>query len=108
MKDGENLLVVSFIQQGKDEKQGRYGKFEERRLKRGLKTMALKVNVNTISGGQFCQEEVSIVFSDQDLEKVNLSHADPLVIKLRIGVSLVSRVLVDGGSSSDILFWDVF
>ena len=38
--DGKNLLVVSFIQQGKDEKHGKYGKFEGRRLERGLKTMA--------------------------------------------------------------------
>ena len=103
-KDGGKLNVVSFIQQRKDEKQGRYGKFEGRRLERGLKTMALKGYVNTISGGQFCQEKVPIVFLDQDLEKVNLPHADPLIIKLRIGDTLVSRVLVDGGSSSDILF----
>ena len=49
-KDGENLQVVSFIQQRKDEKQGRYGNFEGRRLERGLKTMAMKGYVNTISG----------------------------------------------------------
>ena len=52
--------------------------------------------------------ESLIVFSDQELEKVNLPHTDPLVIKLRIRDTLVSRVLVDGGSSSDILFWDAF
>ena len=102
------MKVVSFIQQRKDEKQGRYGKFEGRMLERGLKTMAMKWYINTISRGQFFQERVPIVFSDQDLEKVNLPHTDPLVIKLRIGDTLVSRVLVDGGSSSDILLWDAF
>ena len=66
--------------------------------------MALKGYVNIIYGGQFCQEKVPIVFSDQDLEKVNLLHAVPLVIKLRIGNTLVSKVLVDGGSSFNILF----
>ena len=70
--------------------------------------MALKGYVNTISGGQFHHEKVPIIFLDQDLEKVNLPHADPLVIKLQIGDTMVSRVLVDGGSSSDILFWDAF
>ena len=50
-KDGENLKVIYFIQQRKDEKQGRYGKFEGRRLERRLKTMAMKGYVNTISGG---------------------------------------------------------
>ncbi len=50
-KDGENLLVVSFIQQGKDEKQGRYKEYKKRRMERNLRTMALKGYVNTISGG---------------------------------------------------------
>ena len=68
----------------------------------------MKGYINTISGGQFCQEKVPIVFLDQDLKRVNLLHADPLVIKLRIGNTLVSRVLVDGGSSSNILLWDAF
>ena len=77
-------------------------------LERGLRTMALKGYVNTISEEQFCQKKVPTVFSDQDLEKVNLTHTDPLVIKLQIGDTLVSRVLVDGGNNSDILFWDAF
>ena len=42
------------------------------------------------------------------MEKIDIPHANPLVIKLRIGDNLVSRVLVDGGSSSDILFWDAY
>ena len=77
-------------------------------LERGLRTMTLKEYVNTIYGGQFYQEKLPIVFSNQELEKINLPHADPLIIKLRIGDTLVSRVLVDEGSSSDILFWNAF
>ena len=45
-----------------------------------------------------------IVFTDKDLESVNLSHSNPLIIKLRIGNAIVSRVLVDGGNCSDIIF----
>ena len=107
-KDGDNLWVVSFIYRKKDDKQGRYREFEGRRLERGLRTMALKGYVNTISGEEFCQEKVPIVFSNQDLKKVNLLQAYLLVIKFRIGYNLVSRVLVDGGSNFDILFWDAF
>jgi len=70
--------------------------------------MALKWYVNIIFEGHFCQEKIPIVFSDQDLEKFNLLHLDPLVIKLQIRDTLVSRVLVDGGNNFDILFWDAF
>ena len=66
--------------------------------------MALKGFFNTIYGGNFCQGNVSITFSDQDLEMIKLPHANPLVIKLRIGDAMMSKVLVDGGNISDILF----
>ena len=73
-----------------------------------FQTMTLKGYVNTISEGQFCQETVPIISLDQDLKRVKHPHEDPLVIKLRIGDAIISRVLVDSGSSLDILFWDAF
>ena len=66
--------------------------------------MDLKGYINTITGGKLCQENVPIIFSDQDLEMVKQPHADPLVIKLHIRDEMVSKVLVDEGSSSDIIF----
>ena len=69
-KDGKKLNVVSFIQQRRDEKLGKYGRFKERRTDRSLKIMCVKGCVNTISGGQFHQERVPIVFSNLDLEKL--------------------------------------
>ena len=47
---------------------------------------------------------IPIAFTDEDLEAFDLPHTDPLVIKLRIGDTIVSRVLVDRGSNSDIIF----
>ena len=41
-KDKGKLNVVSFIQQKKDEKLGRYENFEGRRIERGSKTMSMK------------------------------------------------------------------
>ena len=70
--------------------------------------MALKRYVNTIFGGKLYHGTLSITFSEQDLEMIKLPHADLLVIKLQIGNVMVSRVLVDGGRSSDILFWEAF
>lgn len=45
-----------------------------------------------------------IVFTDEDLEGINLPHSNLLIIKLRIRNAIVSLVLVDGGSSSNIVF----
>ena len=110
-KDGElgqNLRVVPLFIKRKAKKRGKYEDFENRMVERGLWTMALKGYVNTISKGQLSQRNVPIVFLDQDLEMVKLPHAYPLIIKLWIGNTMVSRVLVDGGSSLDILLWEAF
>ena len=102
MKQG--LRVVSFVRQEKIEKQGRYKEYERRRIERNLQTMALKGYVNTIFKGEPHLRTMSITFLDKNLETIKLLHADPLVIKLRIVNAMVSRVLVDEGSSLDILF----
>ena len=60
-KDGEKLNVVSFVQQKRDEKLGKYGNFEEKRIERSLKTMSVKGYVNTTSGGQLYQEKIPII-----------------------------------------------
>ena len=64
--------------------------------------------MNCISGGRVQPASVPIAFIDSDLETFMLPHSNQLVIKLRIRDAMVSRVLVDGGSSSNIIFWEVF
>jgi hypothetical protein len=49
-----------------------------------------------------------IVFSNQDLEGVQLPHSDALVITLRIGEFDVKRVLIDPGSSVEIMYESLF
>ncbi|KAK3015246.1 hypothetical protein RJ639_007118 [Escallonia herrerae] len=50
----------------------------------------------------------SLEFNDSDLEGVSLPHDDALVITLRIDAFQVKRILIDTGSSTDILFEDAF
>ena len=71
-----------------------------------MRTKALERHVFGISKGRSLKPRVSapIIFTDEYLATVKVPHADPLVIKLRIGDAIVSRVLVDGGSSSDVIF----
>ena len=50
----------------------------------------------------------SIALTEQDLYTVKLPHQDPIVIKLQVDQAILGRVLVDGGSSVEVLFWDAF
>ncbi|XXG77286.1 hypothetical protein AAC387_Pa08g1466 [Persea americana] len=49
-----------------------------------------------------------IWFSDRDLEDVELPHNDLLVLTLKLQNFLVQKVLVDSGSSSEILYYNFF
>ncbi|XP_043714581.1 uncharacterized protein LOC122662942 [Telopea speciosissima] len=49
-----------------------------------------------------------ITFSDEDLANIQFSHDDALVIKMFIANYVVGRILVDSGSSVDILYYDAF
>ena len=52
--------------------------------------------------------DTSITFSDSDLEGSQYPHHDPLVIKVVVANKTVHRVLVDNGSSADIIFASSF
>ncbi|KAK3033935.1 hypothetical protein RJ639_032367 [Escallonia herrerae] len=50
----------------------------------------------------------AITFSDEDSKHIQTPHDDPLVITVRAGNFGVKRVLIDNGSSAEILFFDAF
>ncbi|KAK3014944.1 hypothetical protein RJ639_009960 [Escallonia herrerae] len=50
----------------------------------------------------------AITFSDEDSKDIQTPHEDPLVITVRAGNFDVKRVLIDNGSSAEILFFDAF
>ena len=52
--------------------------------------------------------DTSITFSDTDLEGCQHPHDDPLVVRAVVANKIVHRVLVDNGSSADIIFASVF
>lgn len=49
-----------------------------------------------------------ISFSHDDMTAVKGPHKDPIVITARIGSYDVTRVLIDTGSSVDVMFWKAF
>ena len=52
--------------------------------------------------------DTTITFSDFDMEGCQHPHDDPLVIKAIVGNKKIHRVLVDNGSSTDIIFASAF
>jgi ribonuclease HI len=49
-----------------------------------------------------------ISFGPEDAEGILFPHQDPLVVSVEIAQCEVQRVLIDGGSSADVLFYDAF
>ena len=52
--------------------------------------------------------DTTITFSDTDLEGWKHPHDDPLVIRAVVANKTVHRVLIDNGSSTDIIFTSAF
>ena len=52
--------------------------------------------------------DISITFSDSDLEGCQHPHDDPLVIRAVVAIKTIHRVLVDNGSSANIIFASTF
>ncbi|XP_031116910.1 uncharacterized protein LOC116020581 [Ipomoea triloba] len=54
------------------------------------------------------QRREAITFSDDDLPEGPLPDRDELVIKMEINDSIVHRILVDNGSSVNVMYYDAF
>ena len=76
-----------------------------RREKRGNKRP--RTSVFSVDNRHACSKE-PISFSEKDEEGVRYPHNDALVLALKMGPHRVKKVLVDAGSSADILFYGAF
>ncbi|GAV74320.1 hypothetical protein CFOL_v3_17800, partial [Cephalotus follicularis] len=59
-------------------------------------------------GLRTCGDEEVISFSEADYEGVRLPHDDPVVVTLMVELFTMKRILVDSGSSADILYKHAF
>ena len=64
------------------------------------------LEVQTVS--KLPQLDTTITFSDSDMEGKQHPHDDPLVIKAIVSNKTIHKVLVDNGSSADIIFSSAF
>ena len=83
----------------------------------GESSSARKAHLHSIKSGETLeiqavsklpQLDTTITFSDSDMEGCQHPHDDPLVIRVVIANKTVHRVLVDNGSSTDIIFVSSF
>ena len=76
------------------------------------KKMYLKVVQNVQLSGRSprtrSMDEPTISFTDEDAERIHHPHDDAIVITLLIADYTTRRVLVDNGSSADILYYPAF
>ncbi|KAK3017343.1 hypothetical protein RJ639_007524 [Escallonia herrerae] len=79
---------------------------------RGLSTSSRKAYARQVNLAQGptkpTKASTSLEFDDADLDGISLPHDDALVITLRIDAFSVKRILVNTGSSADIIFEDAF
>ncbi|XP_057252269.1 uncharacterized protein LOC130592118 [Beta vulgaris subsp. vulgaris] len=76
--------------------------------KASLKEFRHQVNFNESMKWRHPPAMPAMTFTLKDAEHVVFPHDDPLVVTLRISNCLVHRILVDGGSSANILYLSTF
>ena len=83
----------------------------------GESSLARKAHLRSFRSGETLEVQAvsklprldtTITFSDDDLEGCQHPHDDPLVIRVVVANKTVNRVLIDNGSSADIIFVSAF
>ncbi|XP_059436451.1 uncharacterized protein LOC132169434 [Corylus avellana] len=54
------------------------------------------------------REPMVLLFTEEDAKGVMMPHDDALVVTVTVANHVLHRILVDNGSSADILYWPVF
>ena len=83
----------------------------------GESSSTRKAHLRSIKSGEILEVQAvsklprldtTITFSDSDMEGYQHPHDDPLVIRVVVANKAIHRVLVDNGSSTDIIFASAF
>ncbi|XP_059638692.1 uncharacterized protein LOC132280964 [Cornus florida] len=99
--EGTHVKVIHAIHGRSEDDQESEGVYRSR-LRAAHKLRKIS-SVNVIASGS-----ISIGFGDDDLSRVQLPHEDPLVISLSVANCMIKRVLVNPGSSANIITKTIF
>ncbi|CAL2271067.1 unnamed protein product [Prunus armeniaca] len=103
----EELLEINTIHgqlnlvEGKEAR----SRFEKRRAE---KVRRINEITSTSESAKALEKITVISFTQKDMEGIEFPHNDALVVTLRVANSMVKRVMIDRGSSADVLFWSTF
>nr|XP_023895777.1 uncharacterized protein LOC112007641 [Quercus suber] len=103
-------------EQGPRSKKGRTEDKRDREKRAGQSAKSKKAYLKVVqsvqlSGRSPCAgvtDEQAITFTDEDAERVHHPHDDAIVVTLLIADYKTRRVLIDNGSSADILYYSAF
>ncbi|XP_021770723.1 uncharacterized protein LOC110734903 [Chenopodium quinoa] len=71
---------------------------------RGTRDYVRRLNVNTVDEGQASKDTFpDVLITEKDRGKVRRPHDDPIVIECKIANQKVGRILINTGSSSDLI-----
>ena len=78
----------------------------------GPSLVARKRHVRALKSVHLVEKKVRsmppITFTDEDFKALDLDHDDPMVISIEVAEYGIGKVLVDQGSSVNILYWKTF
>ena len=102
--DGGQVRIINTIHDRTNRhNSSSYGLCSSKRMGEDLK------EVCTLQKEQIRRKKIAqISFGEEDLERVQTPHEGPLVVTLRVHDCDVQRILMDGGSSANILFLETF
>ncbi|GAV60547.1 LOW QUALITY PROTEIN: hypothetical protein CFOL_v3_04077, partial [Cephalotus follicularis] len=100
----EDLIRKGHLRQYVD-REAPQGRREQRREE--APRYPLLCNKSLTTKGSELKEE-AITFSEADYEGVRLPHDDPVVVTLLVELFTMKRILIDSGSSADILYKHAF
>ncbi|XP_048502772.1 uncharacterized protein LOC125498584 [Beta vulgaris subsp. vulgaris] len=77
-------------------------------VKASLKEVRHQVNYHNTGQWPAPARMLSVAFTLEDAKGIIYLHDDPPVVSLQISTTMVHRILVDGGSSANILYKETF
>ena len=97
--------VINVIHLASPPQRNNQARADARRVEHGKHVMSAELEPRSKKAKR---SQPAIYFTDADLDGVKVPHNDPLILTLKIQSFKVQRILIDSGSSSEIMYFECF